>query len=276
MPLLHLQPPIKDHQPRNLPHNRPLTRPRRRRAVIKPLPRQHLPLRKQQQKETTPPQPRQDQAQPQPPQRPRGKHLPAGMRATERRERAGQDDDEAGDGEDDAEHGGDAESFERAVADAEADEVAVGAVAEEAVDVVGDGLEGRGVRGGLEFGDGLLAEGGGQVEFLFGAGAEEEVDDGVELAAGDGGGGAEELGGGGGGVFKVGALDEGGGAGGFGGAEGVAGDEMGDAGEGFLGLMAVSFMSRRQVRHISVHTDFGVLLIILTSLSGVGLLEGGL
>lgn len=115
------------------------------------------------------------------------------MGATERRERAREDDDEARDGEDDAEHGGDAEGFERTVADAEADEVAVGAVAEEAVDVVGDGLEGRGVRRRLQLGDGLLAEGGGEVEFLFGAGAEEEVDDGVELAAGDGGGRAEEL-----------------------------------------------------------------------------------
>lgn len=141
--------------------------------------------------------------------------------------------------------------------------------------MVGDGLEGRGVRRRLQLGDGLLAEGRGEVEFLFGAGAEEEVDDGVELAAGDGGGRAEELGGGGGGVFKVGAFDEGGGAAGFGGAEGVAGDEMRDAGEGFLGLVAVSFMSRRQVRQRQVHTNFGVLLVILT-LGGVALLEGGL
>ena len=61
----------------------------------------------------------------------------------------------------------------------------MGAVAEQTVDLVGDGLEGGRVGGGAQVGDDLLAHGGRDVEFLLAAGGEEELDDGVEFGAVD-------------------------------------------------------------------------------------------
>lgn len=185
--ILNSELPVKDHKTRQQPEQALAFRPDRSR-VIEPLPRQRLSASEQEEEEATTSQARQDQADPHPPHGPGGKGLPAGVCADVRREGAQEGAHEPGDGEDDSQGGGDAEGLESAVGDAQADEVAVRAVAEELVDVVGDGLEVDGVRGGLQAEDGLLAHRGRDVELLFGSGEEEGLDDDVEFRAEAGGG----------------------------------------------------------------------------------------
>lgn len=184
VPILDPQPPVKNHEARDLVKDSAAFGQLLAR-VVEPLPRQPLAAIKQQEEEAATPKSGQDEAHPQPPQRPRCKGLPTGVGAAERGETPDEDYEEAGDGADDAEQGGDADSLEGAVADAEADEVAVRAVAEQAVDVIGDRFQGNRVGRDVQVCDGLLAERGRDVELLFGSGQEEEVDDGVEFAAGD-------------------------------------------------------------------------------------------
>lgn len=161
------------------------------------------------------------------------------MRPAEGDEAAEEDDEEARADEGEAEHGGHAEGLEGAITHAEADEVPVGAVAQEAVDVIGDGFQGGRVGGHAQVGDGLLSEHGRDVELLVAAGGEEELDYRVEFGPGYlACRGVEELDalefGSGGGRLRIGTGERCAFLG-FGGADGVDGDELRDSLKGLFG-----------------------------------------
>jgi len=103
------------------------------------------------------------------------------VRATVGCKAAREDNDETSDSTDDSEHGGDADGLECAITNTEANEVAVRAVAKEAVDMIGDRLQGGRVRRHMEICDGLLTERRRDVELLLRAREQEQVDDGVEF-----------------------------------------------------------------------------------------------
>jgi len=92
-------------------------------AVVKALPRQGLAAREQEKEKAAAPEPRKDQAQAEPPERPCRKCLPPGMGTAVRSKASGENDDEAGNGANNSEHGSDADGLKGAVADAEADKV---------------------------------------------------------------------------------------------------------------------------------------------------------
>lgn len=180
------QPPIKDHQPRHLLHEPP-PRPRpvhiRHLAarIVKPLPGEGLPSHEEQQEETAAPQAGEDEAHAQPPERPGAKGLEHGVGAPVGDEAADEDHQETGGEVDETQEGGHTQSLKGAVAHSQADKVAVRAVAEEAIDVVGYWFQGGGMGRGAQVGDALLAEHGGDVELLGAPRGEEEIHYGVEL-----------------------------------------------------------------------------------------------
>lgn len=110
-------------------------------VVVKPLPRQRLAAREQEQEEAAAAEPGQDKGHADPPQRPGGEGVPARVRPDKGVQGAQEYAQEAGGGQDDAERGGDADGLVGAVGHAEADKVAVRAVLEQAVDVVRHGPE---------------------------------------------------------------------------------------------------------------------------------------
>src|SRR3569833_580432 len=115
--IVHHQLAIEDHEPGHLAQE---TRGCRlgRGGIIKALPRQRLAAREQQEEEAAATEAREDQADAQPPEGPRGEGVEAGVGADVRRESAEEDDQEANEGEDDAEAGGNADGLEGTVADA--------------------------------------------------------------------------------------------------------------------------------------------------------------
>lgn len=171
--LLDAQLPVKDHEALEDAERPSCVVRHLGLAVVEALPGQGLATREQQEEEAATPEPGEDQADAEPPQGPRREGLPPSVCAAVGSKATREDDDEAGDGADDSEHGGRADSLEGAVAHAQADKVAVRAVAEQAVNMVGDGLQSGRVGGDVQVGDGLLAEVGRDVKLLLGAGDEE-------------------------------------------------------------------------------------------------------
>lgn len=140
MEVLDLQLLIEDHQPlEDLCHAR--LRRCNRAVIVNPLPRQRLAPREEKQEETAPSQPRENKTDPEEPEAPGPEEVPAGVRAFERDKGPEENIEKPGAREDDAERRGDADGFECAVRHAQAQEVGMGAVTEEAVAVGCDGGE---------------------------------------------------------------------------------------------------------------------------------------
>lgn len=173
--ILHLELPIKDHQFRH--HADKLVLLLRRLGVVflEAFPGQRLTTREEKQEKAAAAQAREDEPDANSPHGPDADSSPARAlaegRGDEGQEQHGH---EAGDGQDDAQRGSDADRLEGAVRDAEADEVPVRAGLEQEVAVLGDGGEDLGVRGERDGVEDLAAHGRGDVQFLGGAREQEE------------------------------------------------------------------------------------------------------
>ncbi len=154
-------------------------------ASVKRSPRERLAAGEEEQEEAAPAQAGHDQRHAEPPHGPGAEDGPA-VEAAVRREGEEEDGQEPGDGQGDAQAGGHADGLEGAVGDAKADEVAVRAVPEQLVDVIGNGLEAGRVGRVMQVLEGLGAHGGRDVELLLGTGCQVPIDDGAELLAASG------------------------------------------------------------------------------------------
>lgn len=96
------------------------------------------------------------------------------------RKGAKQDTEEAGESQDDAQRRSDTDGLEGTVGDSQAYKVAVGAVAQQEVDMVGDRAEVPRIGRVLECCESFVAHGRRDVELLLGTGDKEGLDYGVE------------------------------------------------------------------------------------------------
>lgn len=176
---------LEDHQAPQEAHQciaRPPGRRRRLFVFLDAFPREFLTAREEEEQETRATRPGQEEGEADDPERGGGETSPArGMVDRRRGERDQQHGQQAEDIEQNADHGHHAQRLERAVLDAQADEVAVRAVLEQVVDVIGNGTQGC---RRLGFGDGsqrFSAHAGWQIEFLGRVGRDEQVGNGLQF-----------------------------------------------------------------------------------------------